>query len=265
MWRLVSLIGGITVFSFGVTASAASFVEFEVNDNGNRHLQTAIIDNGRVLIGGGTNQPQQLLFDANRNQFIVIRHDRRSYVVIDQPTVKRYASQATELRDSINQNLSSEQQQQLAGVLDSFGLGDISLQAPPPVQRQYVRSGDRRSVNGYPCEVYRITQGGKTESIVCTTSESALRLPGNDYQALRAMYVQSSQIASHARGLPLKLIETLPDLGGHEIEGLPVAYSSLAHNITVALRRMRQGQAVPASLQVPEGYRQLDLLSLENL
>ena len=265
MQRPLFLLGGMLCLGLGLPSMAATFVDFEVNDNGKRHQQTAIIDNGRVLIGTHGDQPQQLLFDASRNQFILIRHDRRGYVVIDQPTVQRYASQATELRDSINQNLSTEQQQQLAGVFESFGLGDISLQAQPETARQYIRTGDRRSVNGYPCEVYRISQGSTPESVVCTISQAALRLPGDDYQALRSMYEQSSQIAAHARNLPLKLIETLPDLGGREITGLPVAYTSLAHNITVAVRGMRQGEARPASLQVPAGYRQLDLLSLENL
>ena len=255
------MIVGATLASNG--AGADAIVAFDIDAPGYQETQVAHIGQGMVSVRNpGGAQNTDAVYDQKSDHVIMIEHDRRSYMILDEATVDDFAGQAEGIASMIQaqlENVSPEQRAQMEQMMENMGLGSIAQQPAAPPELEYLKTAESRTVNGYPCMVYRVLEDGRPNTEMCIASRDALPLQDDDYATLRAMHRFYQRLASKTAALIGDLGPSFPDLAAEQIEGLPITVHDIDDDITVTLTRIELDRVDPALFKVPDGYTESQL------
>jgi hypothetical protein len=236
MIRIVGLVLGLVTASMG---DAATSIQLYIQNPHSQWLQTVYIDKGKVIVQSPNDDERvALLYDQGKNQFTFINHSNQSYLVLEMETFER-----------------------LAEALDTVSLANLAGKRSSFAKR-YLQTDEQRSINGYHCNISRISKNGLLDAELCLAGSEALQMPLGDYRTLKAMLVMAGDIIEKTEELPYEWTTLLPDLGTKQFEGLPVLVSHTDRRMTVMLRKISKCTFVPEKLSIPAGYRQADLMEL---
>lgn len=266
---------------FAVPAWAGAVFEVEVKDHGASKAQTetmqALVEGRRLKMVAGASQQGVMVFDGTKRQMTVIDHDERTYVVLDEATLKQtLQSVSGALQGAMSQALAElgpEERAQLEAMMKNnpalSGLPGMAPPAPKAAPKVELRRvGTRATHAGYPCVRYDVVEdGAKTRELWVTDWSN---LEGST--ELRRVF---EDLSSFVQGL----VEALPAMGPmasampvdddfavmKDLEGFPVFSrefgrdGKLEQEITL---RSSKTQALPAStFRPPAKYRRQEMPS----
>jgi hypothetical protein len=241
---------------------AATLAEFSVTDAQGRYTQAAYIGDGRVSLQNQDDPSgTELLYDSRKDNVFLIEHADRTYSELDRATVEGLAEQAAGVRETISGNTTPEQQQQIAGMLESIGLQGL-VQPADQSRSRVVRTSEMRNVSGHACNVVRVFRNDQLNTVMCVASRGALKLPDADYQVLESMLSFGSYVAGHASDILGDFGATLPRIDPAEIDGLPIAVTDLDDGVTVVLQRLLHAPDRAGGPVLPRGYSRTTLPGL---
>jgi hypothetical protein len=145
---------------------------------------TVYLEGGSFRADIGGDHPLITIFDGK--QMVSADPVKKTYRVMTEEDVKAMAARAGEARAKAKANLtanrakteeamakmSPEQRKRMEGMLAEAGDGDAA-KAPKRPDVKYVATGQKKSVAGYGCEVYRQMREGKLRAETCFIPWSA--------------------------------------------------------------------------------------------
>ena len=226
--------------------------------DGSREAANAIIqvkDNMARL--SPSDQSAYVLFDKNRNLAIFVDNATKTFIEVDQPTLKKYAGMASAMRDQLQMLPPAQRallEQHMGGLM-----GMPRNNVMPSLDTLHSVARGTRVIAGFHCQLHVLLKDQQPIGDVCLSSAAEAGVPPADYSTLMAMMEFMREAAGMAQELTGGLTEsTRLLLNG--LQGVPIAardYQS-RQQFTVA---GVSGQVLDTGLfNSYHGYRRKNLL-----
>ncbi len=275
MKRLGNSLAGAALVA-AMNAYGASTIHFSMNDAGNpgapASTQVMYVKDGKLVVKGAGGQPSiDMLFQRDNGLMSIVDHNEKTFMEFDEERISRLADQAQGMITIVQQQLADklaglppEQAARVQEMLGGMGVG----QAEPPAAKaakRLVRSGTSK-INGFSCEQIDVIEGDSKVAELCVASAAALGVPPDDYATLEALKAFGERLAAKTAHIAKQFGNSVPEFGGTEIDGIPVAMKDLsgASETSMVLTRIDEG-VDDAAMAVPADYARRELPTLDNL
>jgi hypothetical protein len=257
---------GALIF-WNAAGRADSVIEYNVEKGKRSSVQPVIIKNGIVLIkGAGGNGNLDLLYERSAERLVLINHKKQRYTLITDEKVGRIAQQAEDLQPVLRgigeqlRKLSPKQREKWREMLGGVPLDKLANAKRATEDTQLKKTGVGKKFAGVSCQQMNVIKGKATAAEFCLADPSSLKLPAEDAATLSAMFEFTQKLAQKAQGLSSQFGIGLPTGGLAGISGIPIEVRDFGGKRPMAMTLSRVSEdAVTASLQVPEGYREKEL------
>ena len=207
----------------------------------------------------GSGPRSTVIYRGDRREMVVVDHDRKSYMVIDEQALQKVGDQLNQASRQIQEQLKNLPEAQRA-MVEKMMKGRLP-QTPERPTREVREAGENATKNGYPCVRYEVFRDGRKAQDLWITDWG--NIPGGDevhgvFQDMANFYRQllsNSQFGG--------AVSENPFVGLEELEGFPVVTRSFEDNQLEnesQLRSARRRTLDPAELEPPAGYKRRSML-----
>ena len=254
-------------------ALAGVVFEIETKDHGSgyqgdmesaaqgRNLSMEILPGKR----GGTKG--KVIYRGSDRELVVVDHDDKSYMVIDEEAMKELGKQLSGVNQQIEQALKNVPESQRRAI-EEMMKKRMPAKMPERPKSTLRKTSDRADKNGYPCVKYEILRDGRKVRELWVTDWDNIEGGGEMSDAFQEM-------AKFFRELMKSISGGLPggfsgpgggDLFEHldEIDGFPVVNTGFGEDGSPEdesqLRSARRQTLDPAAFEPPPGYKRRSML-----
>jgi hypothetical protein len=207
-----------------------------------------------------------LIWRSDRREMIVIDHEDKSYMVMDEETVSSMTDQMSRASAQMAEALKNVPEEQRAMVEQMMKKRMPQAMAEPPVT-EIESTGETKEINGYPCVKYIATVNGKAERNLWVTDWE--NIEGGD-EASAVFLEMSGFFEDMMRGIN----QAMGGLGGglgsenmgtnafdqlSKLNGFPVVTEELANDGSIESRSelssARREDLAPDVFEAPAGYK----------
>ena len=161
----------IAVFLFivmvAIPASAGVVYEIEVKDHEQSPPKTESIETsveGRhlkmVVPSGGRRGDGEMIYHGDRREMVWVDHDKKTYFVMDEETMRALAAQINEAMSMMEQALANVPEGQRAMVEEMMKKKMPQTQKIERPKTELKKTSERATHNGYPCVKYEVLREG---------------------------------------------------------------------------------------------------------
>ncbi len=241
---LCAAVALLAPFAPCVARSAAAAVTL-VTKHGDQPESTMYIDGDHIRfdMGDGASEVTSVLMDGASKTMTAISGKEKTYTEITEADMKRVRAQLDALRAQMK-NMPPEQRKQLEKMLGS------SVDAGQH-DWKFDRAGGKKTINGFPCEMYRVLRDGKPAEEDCLLLWSAGVVKKDEFTGLKKIGQTMSDALGVSRNQQqLILIDRYP--------GLPVSRIPIDDDGTRGpeeqVKSIKQGSLPRSLFEVPKGY-----------
>ncbi|MFK7958212.1 MAG: DUF4412 domain-containing protein [Lysobacterales bacterium] len=255
-----ALIGAGLFATLSTAGADTTIVYVNAGDDGVQTGKTQISD-GRVVVSSPGDG--YAIFDTNKEQFITINEADKSYMVMDQAQIQKIVDMQQQVMAQMESQLSAlpaSQRAQMKKMMSSM-MPKVGGEAKP---RSYERSGETKEIAGYDCEVIEVYSGDRKASQQCVTSADELDIPEEDYATIRSM-MDFVMDLSNSFG---QISDEFLDFGEPGKDEFPVEfihYGKISGTSTGQLKSVSFDDIDPALLEIPAGYKEMELPDMGDL
>jgi hypothetical protein len=214
------------------------------------------VKDGDVLMG---DRASKMLFLGGKQQVVLIDHPTRTYMVLDEDSVKRLEQQIGAAQQQMSamveqmENMTEEQRAQAQQMMESYMR---SSEAKTRVKTTVKKKGEDR-VAGVSCTTLTILVNDKPSSEVCVARAGVLSLDTQDYHSManatdtvrRFMQRVSGQSDNDTVSMNLRVMK-----------GIPVRMIDLVDGDISILKSRSSADLDAGVFRVPDGYTKRDML-----
>ncbi len=222
------------------------------------------IQSGRGGSGGGVKD--EVIFRGDRRQMVVVDHREKSYMVVDEAAARAMGGQMQQAMKELEKQLEGldpKQREMMEKMLKGkTGPGGT----PPGVQsepREYKRTGERATKQGYPCVRYDVLRSGEKVQELWVTdwsnvegSQDVVDVFGdmNDfYGELIDAFKEVTGAGGGFFGADRDPIETFTQIDGFPVVSRDFEGGELESE--TVLRSVTERDLDPDAFEPPKGYR----------
>lgn len=236
-------------------ALADARIEYRATEGGGSSMQAMLIGHGKLRTDADAET--SVILDPGTDTMIVLNHGEREYMRMGRAEMKQMAetvNQAMAQMEAALANVPPEMREQMKGMI-----GGAIPGAGGEAMVSMADTGERDTVAGHDCRIYRTQLQGKTVNEACMGSTSVLsELSAADRQTLeRALAMTQSMVEQLATGPMAQFVDMAPFKAGlvplrvTDVEGGRRSTSEFAGVDDAPL---------PADLfAIPSGYREQKL------
>lgn len=254
--------------------------EIEVTDHAQSPPRTesmeTVIEGHNLKMGvpsSGRHSQGEMIFRGDRREMVVVDHDDRSYVVMDEAAMGQIAGQVnnamSQMQEQMQEMLKDVPADQRAAI-EAMMKKQMPAQQPAQQPKARPRSelkktGERAKRSGYPCVKYEVLNGGRKTHELWVTDWSNIEGGEDVVGAFEDM-------ADFFR----ELIDAMPEMGQDdsdindnmfefikEVEGYPVLTREFGNDGALdgetALRSARRQTLNPDDFEPPSGYKRQEM------
>lgn len=208
------------LLAVGMPLAAGVVFEVETTDaSGSVETHQMLVQDGQLKMemeagrGGSVAGGNDAIFRGDSREMVVVDHDKKSYMVIDEEMIQQIGGQMTAMMEQMQKQMEGMDPQQRAmmekmmqGQMGGMGAPGADIELP---SIEFIKSSDKADQHGYPCVRYDVmVDGGKTQELWVTDWDN-IEGSGEIRDAFKAM-------ASFAR----EMMESMPQIGGGKNGGL---------------------------------------------
>jgi hypothetical protein len=209
---------------------------------------------------GSQGTSNEMIFHGAEREMLMIDHARKSYIVIDEATLKDLVGQVSAAMQQVEEamkNMPPEQRAMMEQMMKQRGMGPAPA-APKPTELR--RTGERGDQHGFAAEKYEVLRDGRKIREVWVTPWD--RIDGaNDARAVfeemaDMMKETMEALAKSPMGGALadqNSFEHLKALGGYPVVTREFDENGTLETETV-LKSATRKELAPADFQPPAGY-----------
>ena len=206
-------------------------------------------------------RPSQLIWRGDKQTLYSIDPATKSYYAIDKATMTAVAEQVSGAMKQMQDELAKlppEQRAQAEKMMANMG-GKGGAASGPSIEVKV--SGEKQTIQGYPCTRYDVLLGGKRTSEMWVAGWSAIKVTKDDMAALRSM---STFFEDMVKSNPM--LRNLATSGAFQgldrVDGFPVLVRHFDGDKVVEEMTLKgvERRAVPAgTFDIPAGYARKEL------
>jgi len=256
--------------------AAGVVYEIEVTDHAaGEPSTTELAAEGKMLkmsiAPGRTSGRGEMIFRGDRREMVVVDHDDKSYVVMDEATAKQLADQLGGVSDQMKEAMKRveeqlknvpEDQRAMVEKMLKERMPNMGGNAPSRPANEYKRTGQRATKAGYPCVRYDVLRGGEKVREMWVTDWDNVEGAREVREAMLDMADFFEQIMSSLSeslgGLGPAFGGDSPFDGLREMDGFPVVvreFDGGELESESTLRSARRRTLDPADFEPPAGYK----------
>jgi len=212
---------------------------------------------------GDEDSNSEMIFRGDRREMIIIDHDKHSYFVMDEAALKELAAKLNEVTAMMEQAMANVPESQRA-MVEKMMKGRMPQQAEPREASELRKTGDRDTINHYPCVRYELWRGGLRVSELWVTDWSNIEGGPETTEAFHEM----SEFFK-------EMLDSIPQFAGgnevadaafehmKEMNGFPVVTREFADDGSlermVRLKSANRRTIDPTAFEPPPGYKRKDM------
>jgi hypothetical protein len=180
---LLVVAAGATLLS-SVTAGAA--VTIVVQNGATDTPNTLYLDGKRMRVDGARAGAREssMIMDGAGKRMIILNEKEKTYSEITQEDMKKMRARVDAMRAANEERMKSmppEQRKKMEQMMGGMG----GAPAGKEKDFKFEKMGEKKTVNGFPCEMYRILVDGKPTEEDCVSPWSAGIIKVSDFEGLR--------------------------------------------------------------------------------
>jgi len=268
--KLIRL-GFVLALFLAAQASAGVVFEIETKDQGSNEPGSVltVIDGKNVkmvVTSGDGNENSEMIFHGDSREMVVVDHDERSYMVIDEAMMKSLGEKMSGYEAQMREALKDVPPEQRAMVEQMMkGRMPAATKAPAQPIVAFNNTGEHDTRNGYPSTKYEMTIGGhKTQDLWVTDWKN---VDGGE-EAVGAFQAMS--------GFFKQMRDSMPRFGGredaddnplqhmNEMKGFPVQTYEYARDGSIAgessLLSSVEKAVDSAEFEPPSAYKRREMM-----
>jgi hypothetical protein len=258
---------------FSTTVYADTTIEFSVTESGSTQTgsQIAYVKDGTIFVKGAGGDPQiDLLFNREHSSITIINHGDRTYVSFDEEQISELSDRAQGMMSMVQkqlaENLANLPPEQAARMKEMMGnIGMPAGNEPPPPKQKLIKRGIM-TINKMKCRQIDVMSNDKKVAQLCVAEPSALNLPGDDYETIKAIQSFGERLSQKASKISGQFGGSVPEFGGMQIDGVPVQMRNLSGPAPSVMTVTRLAAGVgKVSMAIPDGYKPRQLPSLPQM
>ncbi|MGV6852990.1 MAG: DUF4412 domain-containing protein [bacterium] len=182
--------------SFSTTCIADTLIKFK---DSSQPQSAMYIKNGRLSMSSDKNN--QVIFDSTKQQFMMIDHKKKSYMVFTQADLEKLGDVVNSAMAQLDAQLAQmppAQREQMKRMMQS----QMGAMMPKKDKPMIVHTGKHKKVAGYDCEVVTVELGRVSKGESCVADANDLGIPADDMRAFAGLQEFSKS-----------MMEKLPDMG----------------------------------------------------
>lgn len=182
----------LALWSTAVTGAAAAQAGVTiVYQHGAAAPSTIYADGDRARIESPEREAKMtsVIVDAAGRKMTLLDDRARTYVEVTEEDLKRMRGQMTAMRAQMDERMKSmppEQRQRMEEMMNKMSAGAAGGAAKPETHTwKFDALGQKRTINGIACQMYKVTRDGKPHEEDCISPWSAGLLKKDDFEGLR--------------------------------------------------------------------------------
>jgi hypothetical protein len=262
----------VVLFAILIATRAFAGVVYEVettdySSSSERVYDAEMAVEGRLLkmgvADGGEDSNNDMIFRGDRREMIIVDHEKHSYFVMDEATMKDLAAKMNEATAMMEQALANVPESQRA-MVEKMMKGRMPEQPAPRETTELRTTGDSDTIGGYPCVRYELWRGGLRVSELWVTDWSNIDGGPETTAAFQAMSEMLKE-----------MLDSVPQFAGGgdvadaafehmaEMNGFPVVTREFGDDGSlermVRLKSAARRTLDPATFEPPAGYKRKDM------
>ncbi len=207
------------------------------------------------------------IWRGDRRAMLVVDHDEKSYVVIDEEQLQALTGQMNQAMSQMQEALENVPEENRA-MMEKMMKQRMPAQQPKRETSELRKTGERATKSGYPCVKYDVLKGGVKVRELYVTDWSNIE-GGKDvlgsFEAMSDFFRE--------------MLDSLPNTGGNsefgdeswehmkELGGFPVVTREFAADGSLegeaTLRSAKRQTIDPGAFEPPPGYKRRNMLQTE--
>lgn len=248
----------ICIFCYQQSTYADSIITYNTQEG----LQKIAIKNNLALIK--TKDQNELLFDARNNTVTLIRHDKKTFSIINEETLKKLAQQVSGIQSVIASQLSNLPPEQRA-QLNAFLGSDLSSQTEKSITYSMQDLG-KSNYNNFECQKKSTLENGVVTGSICLSTEKQIGINPQDYAtfiSLQKFMINALDIMQDSLGKMITIkIPNFESINTNQIIISGVVNDNQEANISLS---SAISQTIPENFIIPQSYTHKDISSLASL
>lgn len=208
-------------------------------------------------------QQQSIVFEADAGVLKHVDHGRQQYMVLDEASINQISGTVNAAMEQMQQALASMPAEQRAMMEGMMGKAMGSSEPAREIKTTVEKTGERETINGYPCIKYLVKAGGVLQSELWVTPFTRLKADRKELGALFKLtdfQEKLVQAFSKQPGLAQELRAGM--IAYEDIDGLPILIRMFQDGELSSETRVKHVQSAdvdPGLFQVPSGYKRQDI------
>jgi uncharacterized protein DUF4412 len=219
-----------------------------VMQRGASATSTLYVDGDKMRIENvGGAQEHVVIIDAAGKRMLMLNDADKSYTEVTEADMKRFGEMMTTKRAEMAERMKSMPPEQRKRMEQALGGGS---QKPPELK--FERLGQKKSVNGFSCDMYRVLSDAKPKEEDCIAPWSSSVLQRSDFAGLRKFAEDMAKdTGATGAGGGRQMFEQFD-----KYPGFPVTRHPLDPNEheDEQLKSVKRGSIPAASFAVPTGF-----------
>jgi hypothetical protein len=256
---------GVTPPSITVLANPGVILEIETTERGSDQAMTTTIaiegTNLRMSVqGGGPDQTGEMIFRGDRREMTVLDHQRRTFMVMDEETVRSLGTQMAAAMEQMQEALANVPAAQREMMEQMLRERMPAASAPPPMP-EVRRTNERADHGGFATVKHEVLVNGRLTQELWVTDWDNVEGHEEARPAFEAMADFSKELLEALADGPMGNLANLNENGYEymkDLDGFPVLTRNLGENGAVesesVLRSSRRETFEAAHFEPPAGY-----------
>jgi hypothetical protein len=240
--------------------------DYRLNESGTVLALVDGKDLKMTITSGGDQKKNDMIFRGDRREMVVVDHDDKSYMVIDEAMIESISDQLSGYEAQMREALKDVPPEQRAMVEQMMkGRMPSPAKAPARSKVEFRNTGERDTKNGYPSVKYEATTDGRKTLEYWVTDWDNVDGGDDAVEAFQAM-----------AGFLTQMLDSMPSFGVdedaddnpfehmNEMDGFPVLTYEYASDGSIAsessLRSSTQRTVDPVEFEPPSTYKRQEMM-----
>jgi hypothetical protein len=183
---LLVVAAGATLLSSLPAATAGAALTIVVQNGATTAPNTLYLDGKRMRVDGAHEGGHEasMIMDGAGKRMIIINEKEKTFSEITQEDMKKMRARVDVMRAQAAERMKSlppEQRKQMEKLMGGMGGGPAAKEK----DFKFEKMGEKKTINGFSCEMYRIVVDGKPAAEDCVSPWSAGIIKMSDFEGLR--------------------------------------------------------------------------------
>ncbi|HVR61255.1 MAG TPA: DUF4412 domain-containing protein [Polyangia bacterium] len=237
-----------------------------VFQHGTSPPMTMAVDGDKIHVNSPDREAKttSVIIDAAAKKMTVLDDRAKTYTEITEADVKRIRGQAAAMRGQLEQRMAAmppEQRQQMQAMLDKMAGAGAEPAKPVKHTFKFESLGQKKTVNGMSCQMYKVLRDGKAHEEDCISPWSAGLLKKDDVEGLRKFGEEMVSNMGMTDGHARQAFD-----GIDQYPGVPISRVALnddgSRGDEDQVKSITRGSIPASRFAVPAGYTKKDLSAL---